>query len=187
MTIQHETLNSEATFLRNKLEELALRAAELEEGKRSDDRLRQRLNNEKSDAESKLRAKEGDLQNALLDFKRESVETENHWKGIVAEKDLALGAMKSDLRQAKDRLSVREQDLARMNDALNSRDLEVKKVGESHSSDRMALKLEVERLHRDLAHYEADLDHAKAEVSEKEEKLRQGEMEAAMLVRGPKR
>jgi hypothetical protein len=84
-----------------------------------------------------------------------------------------------------DRLQVREQDLERLNQALKARDSESRRAGEDHTSDKMSLILEVERLNRDLAHYEADLDHARSELDRKEDALRQHEAETASLVGGP--
>ena len=91
--------------------------------------------------------------------------------------------IRSDLRQGQDRLQVRDQDLARLNQALQNVDTESKRAGESHTSDRMSLTLNVERLNRDLARHEADLDHARSELERKEDVLRQREKEVDTLVR----
>ena len=66
-----------------------MRCAELDEEKRNDEKQRFRLEDERSQVERQLREKEVELQDALLNGKREKVELENVWKGIVAEKDQA--------------------------------------------------------------------------------------------------
>lgn len=182
LTIQHESLTTEVTFLRNKTEELALKCAELEESRRSDDKLRQRLQDDKHNLERKLREKQADLQQAELHHNRQISEIENEWRNVVSEKEQTINNVRSNLRQVQDRLQVREQDLERLNQVLQNRDEEAKKQGDDLTSDRMSLILAVERANRDLAHYEADLDHARAELNLKEEELRQRDLEAATLV-----
>lgn len=182
LTIQHESLTTEVTFLRNKTEELALKCAELEESKRSDDKLRQRLQDDKYALEKRLRDKEAELQEVELHHNRQISEMESDWRTTISEKDQSLNSVRSQLRQVQDRLQVREQDLERLNEVLQNRDEQAKRQGDDHTSDRMSLILEVERLNRDLAHYEADLDHARAELDRKEDELRQRDLEAATLV-----
>jgi hypothetical protein len=69
------------------MEELALRCAELEEGKRTDERTRHRLEQDRQSLEASLRKKEDKLQDAELARKRERAELENKYKGIIAERD----------------------------------------------------------------------------------------------------
>lgn len=182
LTIQHESLTTEVTFLRNKTEELALKCAELEESRRSDDKQRQRLQDDRYSLEKQLREKEAQVQQAELKANRQVLELENEWRNIASEKDQTINSISTSLRQVQDRLAVREQDLERLNQVLQNRDEQAKRQGDDHTSDRMSLILEVERLNRDLAHYEADLDHARAELDRKEEELRQRDLEAATLV-----
>lgn len=168
--------------MRNKTEELAMKNAELEEGRRSQDKQGKKLEDEKVALERKLRQREGDLQQAQLDYKRDLAETENSWRNTVSEKDQIINSVRANLRQLQDRLEAREQDIDRLNQVLQNRDTETKKIGESHTSDRMSLILEVERLQRDAAHYEVDLDHARSELARRDEELRQRDMENATLV-----
>lgn len=154
----------------------------MEESKRSDDKQRQRLQDDRHSLEKALREKEAELQQMELKSNRHVLEVENDWRNLVSERDQTINSIKSNLRQVQDRLAVREQDLERLNQVLQNRDEQAKKQGDDHTSDRMSLILEVERLNRDLAHYEADLDHARAELDRKEEELRQRDLEAATLV-----
>lgn len=182
MTIQQESLLTEVTFLRAKVEELAIKSAELEESKRTDERLRQRLEDDKMDLERRLREGEVQLEDMRLEARRELSEAETSWRNATSEAEQLLSAIKSELKHTKDRLQVREQDLARLNGVLQDREKQVKKAGDDHTSDRLSLVLEVERLSRDLAHYEADLDRAKSDLERKEEDLRHRNLEAATLV-----
>lgn len=173
---------TEVSFLRNKVEELALKCAEAEEGKRAEEKLRQRTESEKASLERALREKEDDLQSARLDQKRQKMLIDNQWEGVVSEKDSALASLRTELKIAQDRLAVREADLERVSAALRDRENENKRADQTIRDDKMSLVLEVERLNRDLAHYEADLDHARAELERKQEELRKRDMEAATLV-----
>lgn len=87
LSIQHESLSTERKFLESKIEELALRCAELEEGRRTDERARNRLEDDRQSLEKALRKKEDQLQDAELARKRERAELENKYKGIIAERD----------------------------------------------------------------------------------------------------
>ena len=87
LTIQQESLSTEVNFLENKVEELAMRCAELEEGRHSHEKQRSKLENEKNQLERNLRGKENELQDTLLKSKRSQEEMQNSWKSIVIEKD----------------------------------------------------------------------------------------------------
>lgn len=71
--------------------------------------------------------------------------------------------------------------MERLSQALSDLETNNKRVDQSHNSDRMSLVLEVERLHRDIAHHEADLDHARAQLEQREDDLRRKDLEVATL------
>lgn len=176
-------MSTEVSFLRGKVEELALKHAELEESRRADERTRQRLEDDKASLERRLRDKDGEHQRALLEHKREKAELENYFNDLLSKKDQLISSVRAELRQASDRLEVREEDLARLNSVLQDLESHNKRADEDHTSSKMSLILEVERINRDLAHYEADLDHARSRLERKDEELRQKDMETATLVR----
>lgn len=81
-----------------------------------------------------------------------------------------------DVERAQTRLLEREQDLQAMQDGT-------RRLGETHSEDRFALELEVERYRRDLEHAEDDLERTRKDLERKEAALGQREDALAGLVR----
>lgn len=55
-------------------------------------------------------------------------------------------------------------------------------IGDEHTSDRFSLELEIDRLKRDLARCEDDLDAARDDLERREKQSRQQEVELAELV-----
>jgi hypothetical protein len=55
-------------------------------------------------------------------------------------------------------------------------------IGDEHTSDRFSLELEIDRLKRDLARCEDDLDAARDDLVRREEQSRQQEMEMSEMV-----
>ena len=55
-------------------------------------------------------------------------------------------------------------------------------MGETHSTNRFSLELEVDRLRRDLARCEDDVERLKKEVDAREDRLREKELELDRLV-----
>lgn len=79
-------------------------------------------------------------------------------------------------------LDIRESDLQSLQDALNGLEAASRRQGESHTNDRFALELELDRLKRDFARCEQDLARARDEVEEKKAKAEEQEMAMAKLV-----
>lgn len=71
LTIQHETAMSEAKFLREKHEELALRQAEMEERRRSEADVRRRLERDLDDMEREVRDAREENSIQIVQMKKE--------------------------------------------------------------------------------------------------------------------
>ncbi|KAI5831380.1 hypothetical protein K523DRAFT_237634 [Schizophyllum commune Tattone D] len=83
-------------------------------------------------------------------------------------KESLLNKTNADLARAESLLSQREADLEAVQQALQTLEAESKRLGESHTTARFSLQLEVDRLKRDLERLEDELSRARKELAEKE-------------------
>lgn len=87
-------------------------------------------------------------------------------------KESALQSALSDLARNEALLSERANDIAELQNALSDKEAESRQLGESHTSDRFSLQLEVDRLRRDMEHLESDLKRAREELNTKDTRTR---------------
>lgn len=87
----------------------------------------------------------------------------------------ALQQLRTKLKSAQSLLEQRETDIAQIQSALQSLENEKRKLGESHTTDRFSLSIEVDRLKRDLARCQNELDLAREEVKMNERTRRERE------------
>ena len=81
----------------------------------------------------------------------------------------------NDLARTQALLSQREIDYAAVQTALQTLEHESKKLGESHTTARFSLQLEVDRLKRDVERLEDDLGRARKELDDRDGKGRDRE------------
>ncbi|KAG8903325.1 hypothetical protein FRB99_003428 [Tulasnella sp. 403] len=74
-----------------------------------------------------------------------------------------------------ERLAQREEDIATLQAKLNDLEKESLKLGESHTTDRFALELELERLRRDLARAKEDAERFQKNADERDGRSRERE------------
>jgi chromosome segregation ATPase len=79
----------------------------------------------------------------------------------------------NDLARTQSLLTQREADLAAVQSSLQTIESESKKLGETHTTARFSLQLEVDRLKRDLERLEDDLARARRDIDEREAKGRE--------------
>ncbi|KPV72942.1 uncharacterized protein RHOBADRAFT_55197 [Rhodotorula graminis WP1] len=161
LAIQHETATTEATFLRSKVEDLALRHAKLEESSRTAQADAQRLRDEADEVMRALRKEEDE---------REIVEAD-------------LAAARAEAHRAKERAEDRERDVADLQRALDGLERSTRHAGDAANHDRSALGVELERAKRDLSRAQHELADAEAEIDArtnlvKEKDLRIAELES---------
>lgn len=89
----------------------------------------------------------------------------------------------SSLKSAHSLLEQREADLAAVQSALQALESEKRKLGESATTDKFSLELEVDRLRRDLQRCEAELERAREDVRDRERARREREGALDKLVR----
>ncbi|KAL0063667.1 hypothetical protein AAF712_009359 [Marasmius tenuissimus] len=94
-------------------------------------------------------------------------------------KESALQSALNDLARAESLLSQRESDLEQVQNVLKGLEQESKRAGETHSTARFSLQLEVDRLKRDLERVEDELSRARQDLGDKDARNRDrdGEMD----------
>jgi hypothetical protein len=200
LTIQHESIQKEAAFLRDKVEELALSTAELEERSRTESDGKRRLEEERDRLEQALRAEKEERERDARQWRKEQREVEAGWQQELEAKEKVrcyfdvrvsrpdlctffyfknLSQAEGDLAKARERLEVRETDLEKVQAALRSLESESRRLDESHAQ---SVELEFGRLKRDLARCEEDLERTRAEMEKNERLLSERELANATLV-----
>ncbi|GJE88186.1 anucleate primary sterigmata protein B [Phanerochaete sordida] len=99
---------------------------------------------------------------------RELEEANRQSKRALEAKDSALQSALHDLTSTQALLSQRESDLAQVQAALDTLEKESKQLGESHTTARFSLQLEVDRLKRDVERLEDELRRARKELDERD-------------------
>ncbi|ETW85083.1 hypothetical protein HETIRDRAFT_470129 [Heterobasidion irregulare TC 32-1] len=155
MTHLYETCNQDISAHRARQEELAHHVEDLVEEVRKEREARERA--------------EGDLAKSERDH---DAELRREHRTLEA-KESALQNALNDLSRAQSLLSQRDTDLAAFQSALQSMEAESKKLGESHTTARFSLQLEVDRLKRDLERLEDELSRARKELDERETRSRE--------------
>ena len=131
------------------------------------EKLVNELERERTNAQ-RLLADRDRLQKAHDDAMRES-------KRSVEAKNSALQSTLNDLARTQALLAQREADLKAIQDALHDQETKSKMLGESATSARFSLQLEVDRLKRDVQRLEDDLSRARKELDDREAKARERE------------
>src|ERR1700722_9666290 len=88
-------------------------------------------------------------------------------------KESALQSALDELARTQSLLVQRESDMDAVQTALQTLEAESKKAGETHTTARFSLQLEVDRLKRDVERLEDDLARARKDVDEREAKCRE--------------
>lgn len=136
-------------------------------------------------------------------WRKETEEKDRRWRAEKDERDVvrtntskfdyfdflttctqAYRKSQADLASARGLLSQRTAELDSVRKTLDALEAESRKLGESHTTDRFSLELELDRLRRDLARCEDDLKRARTELADKEAKVRDRESAIDRLVRG---
>ncbi|KAF9267702.1 hypothetical protein L218DRAFT_919289 [Marasmius fiardii PR-910] len=154
MTEAYETCSEEIHAHRSRQEELATHVESLVE-----ELQREREGRERLEADLDVALKEHD---AELRQERRTLES----------KESALQSALKDLARTESLLSQRESDLEQVQSALKTIEQESKRAGETHSTARFSLQLEVDRLKRDLERLEGELARARKDLGEKDARSR---------------
>lgn len=113
-----------------------------------------------------------------VEFRSEAAKLEaeiQKQKRRVQSQESELESTHSDISRIKSLLTRRDQDVAELQEALETLEQESRKAGESHTSDRFSLQLEVDRLKRDIERLEDDLLRSRRQLEERDGKYRDRE------------
>ncbi|KAK2460714.1 hypothetical protein APHAL10511_007184 [Amanita phalloides] len=157
LTEAYESTSQVIDEYRSKQEELAQHVEGLVRSLDSERSSREKI-------ESDLALAERDHELEIRQVRRAAEARDNELRNALA-----------DLERSQSLLSQREKDLAAVQDALRSKEQESKLLGETHTTARFSLQLEVEKMTRDLERSQDDLLRARREVEEKESKIRERE------------
>jgi chromosome segregation ATPase len=91
----------------------------------------------------------------------------------LEEKESALQSVSNDLARTQMLLTQRDTDLNAVQSSLQTLEAESKRAGETHTTARFSLQLEVDRLKRDLERLEDDLARSRQEVGDRESRNRE--------------
>ena len=112
------------------------------------------------------------LQASFDDLQRDSEDELRRGHRDLEAKESALQSSLNDLARTQALLTQRESDLASVQGILQSLERESRKLGESHTTAKFSLELEVDRLKRDVERLEDEVARARKELSEREGKNR---------------
>ncbi|KAI0074706.1 hypothetical protein K474DRAFT_1601108 [Panus rudis PR-1116 ss-1] len=112
------------------------------------------------------------LEIELDQTKREYEDALRREKRSLEAKESALQSTLSDLSRTQSLLTQREADLAAVQQALQTLEAESRKQGESHTTAKFSLELELDRLKRDVERLENELARARKELDDRDGKFR---------------
>ncbi|KAF7974233.1 hypothetical protein HWV62_13114 [Athelia sp. TMB] len=154
MTEMYEQCSEEIHAHRSRQEELARHVedlvAELNREREARERLQSDFNAASKDHDSELRRE------------RRALEA----------KEAALQSALNEQARTQALLAQRESDMAAVQGSLQTIESESKRLGETHTTARFSLQLEVDRLKRDLERLEDELSRARKDLDDRETKSR---------------
>lgn len=122
-----------------------------------------------------------ELENELDALDKQHEEEQRHHRRALEDKQAELKAALDDLARAKTMLNERDADYTKLQNALKNLEAETRRVGESHTTDKFSLELELDRLKRDIARTEDDLSRTRAELAAREVAYREREAQIDKL------
>ena len=90
----------------------------------------------------------------------------------IETKESALQSTLDDLARTQALLDQRNMEYQAIKDSLQTLETETKRAGETHTTAKFSLQLEVDRLQRDLVRLESDLARARKDLEERDNKGR---------------
>ncbi|CAL1703091.1 unnamed protein product [Somion occarium] len=168
-------LKQKVSDLKAQLEELRdlyeTRSQEVEDHRADQEELAKHIEN----VVSELKREQSTREQLEAELDRTRVEYEDalrrEKRGLDA-KESALQSTLDDLARTQSLLTQRESDLAAVQSVLQTLESESKKLGESHTTARFSLQLEVDRLKRDVERLEDELSRTRKELDDKDGKSR---------------
>lgn len=135
----------------------------------------EQLAHHSEDLDAQLREERRLRERAVADLDaadREHEEEMRRERRAFEAKESALQSALNDLARTQSLLDQREIDLQAVQTALQTIEAESKRAGETHTTARFSLQLEVDRLKRDLERLEDELARARKDLEDKDSKGR---------------
>jgi len=167
----YEVCREQAVQHRQREEELAQHAADLAAEINAEREARDELEVEREEFIDRF----NEIDAKFRDAKKEWEESARRERRTLEDTEAALTTARHDLELAKALLSQRESDIAEIQAVLTKKDAESRRLGESASSDRFSLNLELERVRRDASRAEEEVTRLKKEIEERDTKARDRE------------
>ncbi|KAG9049402.1 hypothetical protein FS837_010342 [Tulasnella sp. UAMH 9824] len=127
------------------------------------------------EAHNLVRKLEDRLQKQEDRHKKELDDSERRRKRDIATLEGEQRDAESAINALRKQVAQRDDDIAVLQAELNEMQTESRKLGESHTTDRFALELELEKVKRELIRAEEDVERLKKDLSNREEKYRERE------------
>lgn len=113
------------------------------------------------------------LEQELLRVEKEYDSQLRHERRNLEVKESALQSAFDNLTKNKKLLEQRQSDIKAVQDALKAKEEESKKLGDSHTTAKFSLQLEVDRLKRDIQTLEDALSRARQDITAREGNTRE--------------
>ncbi len=120
-----------------------------------------------------LRAEERLNQQQSEDFARQIRERDEKYKAMVESKDMDFKALEDRNEDLREELKEMREDLQKMQSALRDQADQSQRLGQSHVHDKYSLELEIDRLKRQIAGMERELQASAAAIERKEDLLKE--------------
>ncbi|KAI5453673.1 hypothetical protein NCC49_005494 [Naganishia albida] len=167
---------------RRTVDELSRQLASIESERRAEKDLNRQLVAERDELAVEIRMKEREHDSEIEHFRNDMEQEVERWKRMISEKEQSNVRMSQDLDTARDRLAQKDDDVRDLQDALNQLENARRRLGDERSIDQYSSQLEIDRVKRDLARNEDQLNRALEDIQNLEATLSDKQAELADLV-----
>ncbi|KDN52741.1 hypothetical protein K437DRAFT_220185 [Tilletiaria anomala UBC 951] len=120
-----------------------------------------------------LRAEERLNQQQADDYAMQLKQREEEYQSNLKSKDMDVAALENHADNLKEDVTNLKEDLHKLQSALRDQADQSQRLGQSHVNDRYALELEIDRLKREVAALERELESASRAAERKEDLLKE--------------
>ncbi|KAJ9103921.1 hypothetical protein QFC21_002384 [Naganishia friedmannii] len=167
---------------RRTVDELSRQLAGVEAERRTEMEQNRKLIAEKTQLVEAARHSEKQHNSDIEQFQHEMEHEVERWKRMIGEKEQSNVRMSQELEAMRDRLAQRDEDVRDLQDALNNLENARRRLGDERSIDQYSSQLEIDRVRRDLASSEDQLNRALEDIQDLEATLSDKQAELADLI-----
>ncbi|KAJ9120149.1 hypothetical protein QFC22_003048 [Naganishia vaughanmartiniae] len=171
---------------RRTVDELSRQLAGIEAERRTEMEQNRNLVAEKTELLEAAQRNEKQHNTDIEQFQNEMEHEVQRWKRMIGEKEQSNVRMSQELETMRDRLAQKDGDVRDLQDALNNLENARRRLGDERSIDQYSSQLEIDRVKRDLASSEDQLNRALEDIQDLEATLSDKQAELAdMVSQGP--